>query len=156
LREESQVLRLFFCCQIEPCGLCIHPDYPYLAASPDARVSCDCCGERVIEIKCPYNCSVESGKESKIEDLPWMPLTTRSDYYYQMQVEMLCAGVESCDFIVWAEKEHRVTRFTRNIETCNEIVNKCKEYFHNAVIPELLAKYHTRARKKRTIVQSTP
>lgn len=35
-------------------GLCINPSYPYLGASPDGVVSCTCCGEGIIEIKCPF------------------------------------------------------------------------------------------------------
>ena len=35
-------------------GLMINPAYPYLAASPDGVSSCDCCGTRLLEIKCPY------------------------------------------------------------------------------------------------------
>ena len=35
-------------------GLFVNPSYPYLGASPDGLVSCTCCGEGVIEIKCPY------------------------------------------------------------------------------------------------------
>ena len=29
----------------------IHPDYPFMGASPDGLVSCLCCGEDVCEIK---------------------------------------------------------------------------------------------------------
>ena len=36
-------------------GLVINPLYPYLGASPDGFVSCDCCDEAAIEIKCPYS-----------------------------------------------------------------------------------------------------
>ena len=32
-------------------GLFIHPDYPFMGASPDGLVSCLCCGEGVCEIK---------------------------------------------------------------------------------------------------------
>ena len=29
-------------------------DHPYIGASPDAIVTCDCCGKGIVEIKCPY------------------------------------------------------------------------------------------------------
>lgn len=38
--------------QVEPVG--IVPKFPYLGASPDGFVSCDCCGEDLIEVKCPH------------------------------------------------------------------------------------------------------
>ena len=41
--------------QVQPAGLFVNPQYPYLGASPDGVVSCQCCGEGIIEIKCPYS-----------------------------------------------------------------------------------------------------
>ena len=35
-------------------GLCLHSEYPHLGATPDGFVSCDSCGEGLLEIKCPY------------------------------------------------------------------------------------------------------
>ena len=40
--------------QVQLCGLHISTDHPYLAATPDGTVSCDCCGEGLLEIKCPF------------------------------------------------------------------------------------------------------
>ena len=40
--------------QVQLCGLHISTDHPNLAASPDGIVSCDCCGEGLVEIKCPF------------------------------------------------------------------------------------------------------
>ena len=37
-------------------GLVLHPMYPFMGASPDGLVSCSCCGNGVVEIKCPYTC----------------------------------------------------------------------------------------------------
>ena len=39
---------------ISEAGLCLHPEHPHLAASPDGFISCSCCGNGVIEIKCPF------------------------------------------------------------------------------------------------------
>ena len=42
-------------------GLVVHPDFPYLCASPDGIVKCDCCcGSRVLEAKCPFCCKSRS------------------------------------------------------------------------------------------------
>ena len=37
-------------------GLVLDPMYPFMGASPDGLVSCSCCGNGVLEIKCPYTC----------------------------------------------------------------------------------------------------
>ena len=39
--------------RVRLCGLHIDTDHPYLAATPDGIVSCDCCGTGLQEIKCP-------------------------------------------------------------------------------------------------------
>lgn len=108
---------------------------------------CDCCSKRVIEIKCPYNLSAESEKNMKMSDLDWIPLKETHDYYYQIQMQMLCVNVQLCDFVVWSENECKILRYSRNALTCSSIINKCTGYFHNAVLPELLAKFHSRKRK---------
>lgn len=37
-------------------GLVIHTSYPYMAASPDGIIRCECCGLGVLEVKCPFSC----------------------------------------------------------------------------------------------------
>lgn len=71
---------------IEPCGLVVHPEHDFLAASPDGLV-----GERgMVECKCPYRARY----------------TTPSDEYRaQMQLQMACTGREWCDFAIWRDGE---------------------------------------------------
>ena len=40
--------------QITKAGLFIDPDRPYIAATPDGIIQCDC-GKGALEVKCPYN-----------------------------------------------------------------------------------------------------
>ena len=40
---------------VEDCGLFINPVIPWIAASPDAILSCKCHGKGVLEIKCPHS-----------------------------------------------------------------------------------------------------
>ena len=56
-------------------GLVISVDYPFLGASPDGIACCDCCGQRVVEIKCPY-----SHKEKSVEDI-----CSERGYHLEMQ-----------------------------------------------------------------------
>ena len=43
---------------IQNAGLCLSMERPYMGASPDGFVTCDCCGKGCIEVKCP-NCHKE-------------------------------------------------------------------------------------------------
>ena len=35
-------------------GLVVSATHPFISTSPDGLVECDCCGQGVLEIKCPY------------------------------------------------------------------------------------------------------
>lgn len=35
-------------------GLIVLPYYPFVGASPDAMIYCDCHGTRCVELKCPF------------------------------------------------------------------------------------------------------
>ncbi|PFX12061.1 hypothetical protein AWC38_SpisGene24040 [Stylophora pistillata] len=48
---------------IKEYGLVVSPQYPHLGASPDSMSLCTCCGQGVLEVKCP-----SSIKSSKIPD----------------------------------------------------------------------------------------
>lgn len=49
--EAAQLHTNFTICDA---GLFISTERPYIGASPDAIVACDCCGRGVVEIKCPF------------------------------------------------------------------------------------------------------
>ena len=40
--------------KIHKCGVVLRNTYPIIAASPDALVSCSCCGVRPLEVKNPF------------------------------------------------------------------------------------------------------
>ena len=43
---------------VKPCGFFVDKSESYLGASPDGLVSCDCCVEGVLEVKCPHSARV--------------------------------------------------------------------------------------------------
>jgi hypothetical protein len=48
-------------------GLVTHREYPYIRASSDAIISCDCHGYNIIEIKCPYKARCMEPKQAVLE-----------------------------------------------------------------------------------------
>lgn len=42
--------------EIKECGLVIDPMFPFLGATPDGLVTCACCGNGTLEVKCPFSC----------------------------------------------------------------------------------------------------
>ncbi len=65
-------------------GLCVHPDFPYLGASPDGVVECDCCGRGVMEIKCTFSCRERSFSKAS-EDSPSFCLGMNEDGQFQLK-----------------------------------------------------------------------
>ena len=97
----------------EECGFYIHPELPWLGASPDAFVDDD----RLLEIKCPFGLRNKKGAE-----LVFKTAAEQPHYYAQMQIEMACTGRTICDFYQWApngdsleEAPYSAEWFTENL-----------------------------------------
>ena len=139
-------------------GMWIDPRYPFIGGSPDGVAKCSCCGVRCLEIKCPF-----SYRDSTINDMTlnsagylyWglngeVLLKQNHSYYYQIQTQLLVTGYDACDFFVWTEKDHSLTRVQANIELQNEIISKSKAFFSKILLRELVAKYYTESNKENT------
>ena len=89
-------------------GFVINPSQPHLGASPDELVSCDCCGQGVLEIKCPYShCSNTLTSSVSVKGLCLrknesgeVELKRSHPYFYQVKSQMFTCGVEYCEFVV--------------------------------------------------------
>ena len=80
---------------------------PYVGASPDAIVMCDCCGIACLEVKCPFSIRDLSPLDSKAK-LPYLVrgeksiyLNRKHKYYTQCQMEMAASQCKKCYFYVW-------------------------------------------------------
>ena len=86
-------------------GLFLSIEYPMLDASPDGLVQCTCCGEGLLEVKCPYTLR----ESSDFGQLAWMCLVddiyglSRSHrHYFQVQMQLFVTNKMYCDFVVWS------------------------------------------------------
>lgn len=75
-------------------------------------VSCDCCGQNVIEIKCPF--CVKDSTFDDIDDKTFylkrgnddqLKLDVKHQYYYQVQTQLGVCKIESAYFVVWTERK---------------------------------------------------
>lgn len=119
---------------VEECGFFKHEDW--LGASPDGLIGV----YGLIEIKCPYGKRNDSPPEFKsAEDQP--------HYYAQMQVEMLCADREWCDFYQWSQHGTRLETVNRSESWLSEHLPLLKA-FHERYVSELDNKDHLEPRRK--------
>ena len=81
---------------------------PFIAASPDGIVSCECCDISCLEIKCPYSINYTSPTAENVN----LPYLTRADdgmlclkqshkYYTQCQIQMVATGLQKTYFVIW-------------------------------------------------------
>ena len=117
-----------FC--LKTCGLFVHKDFPYIAASPDGITLCECCEKSVVEFKCPFKIKgksvIDAFKETDFleerdgtihlktshryafketdfleERDGTIHLKTSHRYYSQVQCQMAVAKANKCFFCVW-------------------------------------------------------
>ena len=54
LREAGWTHRNPRSVRLELCGLVVDENYPLMAASPNALITCSCCPDGVLQVKCSY------------------------------------------------------------------------------------------------------
>ena len=139
--------------EIKKSGLVINTQFPHIGASPDGLVCCDCCGEGIVEIKCPFCANNHLIKD--YATLPKACVDTDNDgkvtlcrnhaYYYQVQTQIHACEVDYADFVLWTSTDIHVERIEPNDNLWKEILERSQEFFIKAVLPELLGKYYTRS-----------
>lgn len=135
---------------ITRCGLCINSEYPYIGASPDGFVKCDCCGEGLVEIKCPF-----TAKDHGLANILYLcdgKLKDSHKYAYQVQTQLL----DYCDFVAWSPSDIFVQRIEPDIKLGDEIVEKSQAFFTHAVLPELTGSLISRERLHKQTPRTGP
>ena len=125
---------------VEITGLHVNPTYPHLGASPDGLISCSCCGDGLLEIKCPYSvrhttpCSApywittETGCE----------LLRTHDYYYQVQGQLGILERSFCDFVSWTPHGLQVERIAYDATFFSQLCLKLERFFVEVILPRVL------------------
>ena len=140
-------------------GFCVHHTYPFMGASPDSLVTCSCCGNGVIEVKCPYSCRdkglVEKSKDSrfflKAGTDGKIALDTSHAYYYQVQAQLKFCDAKYCDFVVWRERELFIQRIYPDSAFVASALVKCELFVKVAILPELLGKWYSKEPIKKQV-----
>ena len=135
-------------------GLNLNPRYPHLGASPDGTVSCGCCENGLVEVKCPH-CTRDKSLEEAVDhprfclektDAGNLQLKKTHAYFYQVQAQLHIAEVAFCDFVVFQEEgELFVRRIYPDAAFWEVAVRRVDEFYVCGVLPELIGKCFTRA-----------
>ncbi len=94
--------------RVTECGIFFLHEMPFLGGSPDRIISCDCCGNSCLEVKCPYSIlhTTPNDPDGKLPYLNYdtdneLRLNRAHKYYTQCQIQMAATKISKCHFFVW-------------------------------------------------------
>lgn len=136
--------------QVQECGLFIHPQQSWLAASPDGIVL-DQRRRLCLEVKCPYKHRERTVRQACLEDRtfcleleeaaggdrPQYRLKTGHSYYTQIQCQLAVTGMQRADLVVFTLKETAIVPVTFNPQFWKETVDKLERFYRDGVLPRL-------------------
>ena len=130
--------------KLELAGLFVNPSYPYLGASPDGLVSCRCCGDGLIEIKCPFSIRNSDPKTVCTSNFylkhteEGLQLSRKHNYYLQIQGQLAICQRSYCDFICWTPKGMYLERIKKDDMIWLEAQKKLEAFFKTIILPRIL------------------
>ena len=90
---------------ISECGLFLDKTNCFIGASPDRLMTCDCCEDACVEIKCPLSINYEKPTENNLDYLyksdSEIKLKTNHSYFTQCILQMTVTNRKLCYFVVW-------------------------------------------------------
>ena len=136
--------------RVSDCGLYISRDTPFVAATPDGIVECDCCGKSILEVKCPYS-QRKNKLDSQLKDFylvsnedEGLTLNRKHQYYFQIQAQLGVTKLDSAYFVVMTESDLHVEKVCFDKNMWVEMCASAEKFFRLAVLPELVGKFYSR------------
>ena len=127
-------------------GVYISAAYPFLGATPDGILSCQCCGLGVLEIKCPWSSRdldiseyIDKPDSYLIKDDGSILLRPKHQYWYQVQHQMFITGANYCDFELFLPKQSITLRILIGPAYVVDCVPKLTRFFNLIILPELFS-----------------
>ena len=124
--------------EVETTGLHVNPKYPYLGASPDGLVTCACCGNGLLEVKCPY--SVHQSPPTcaaylHASENGGYSLSRDHEYYFQIQGQMGITERPYCDFVCWTLVDIHRERIEYDPVFFSGMDVKLRSFFLSVIFP---------------------
>ncbi|CAC5379542.1 unnamed protein product [Mytilus coruscus] len=133
--------------KLSECGIFLDKRCSYLAASPDALVTCSCCGDGVLEVKCL--CIEECKKCSGFCHCTLPNCLYRTDeklilkhnhkYFAQVQAQMAFCNRQWCDFFIHTCNGTFIERIVFDQMYTEQLITNVKHFFAKYMVPELLS-----------------
>ena len=129
-------------------------DYPFLGASPDGIVTCDCCPPAVVEVKCSYThrdktleelqAVVSNGADPSMCLDADMTLKKSHRYYTQVQGQLFVAKAMKCYFVFWVNDGLLVVdEVQRDDAFIQAMVPRLQKFVKQCLIPALICPHRS-------------
>ena len=138
MAAEEALQPLHMGLKVRKVGLFVCNEAPYLAASPDGILSCHCCGDSLLEVKCPF--SVRNGEPTEAAFLDENRML-RDDhvYMYQVQGQMMVTGMKCAYFCVFVPGHvPHILRIQRDEDQIRLMRKELELYYVREVMPALI------------------
>ena len=116
--------------KVEESGLFLDKSFPFVGATPDRIISCSCCGNACLEVKCLYSINYTSPDAADVF-LPYLKrsngkitLNRSRQYFTQCQVQIGVTGLNSCYFFIWTQHGFVIEKIQFEIEFWNDLKKK--------------------------------
>ena len=151
LENEEHGVRIFFKkfkkmhqnAQLHEHGVVLHNTLPYIGASPDAVLSCDCCKKKTyLEVKSPLRLRETGVKNWRILEYLDDNQNLKKSHPHYNQIN-LGSGILNCDvayFVVYAKNEIIANRVDFDSEFFEMQVRQVRHYYEKFFLPNVLGK----------------
>ncbi|XP_061174226.1 uncharacterized protein LOC133183284 [Saccostrea echinata] len=158
-RESEPMAKSIYCnvykdqhinATFKDCGIFLHPGLSFLAASPDMLVSCDCCGEGLLEVKSTLKPKCSSCSSFCTCNLPDYLLAAATDgeleikknhrYFCQVQGQMAITKRMWCDFFVYSCNGTFNKRINFEEEYYADVQVNLIDFFKTFIAPKFMEK----------------
>ena len=121
-------------------GLRLYEKAPMLGASVDGIIECDCHGQTLLEVKCPYSLRDKSINAEGCK-LPYftdeLQLKKQHSHYTQVQFGMGVYGIKNAVFLVWSEVDLVINNIAFDKEFFEQLVHNLSLYYNQSYLPYL-------------------
>ena len=128
--------------KLQTTGLVLYNLRPFIGASPDGLLSCDCCQNAIKEIKCPYrlkDAGIDSWSILEYFD-PLQNLKKSHTYFNQINLTQGILRRQVAYFVVYAKNEIIVKRIDFDKEFFDHQILNISQYYEKFYLPEVLGK----------------
>ena len=119
-------------------GLTLYASKPFIGASADLEVKCDCCGDGLYEIKYPETIKNAKPCEENLTYISNGTLNKNHQYFFQVQGQMGILDKKYCDLYIFTFHGKMKIRIKFEEQLEEIMLEKLCWFWDNCIVPEIL------------------